>query len=43
VAAAEALGYLGETDAALATLTAVPNSHEEHEVLAALNALDFIG
>ena len=42
VAAAEALGYLGETDAALTALTAVLDSPEEYEVLAALNALDFL-
>jgi len=41
-AAAEALGYLGETDAALATLAAVLDSKEDYEVLAALNALDFL-
>lgn len=42
VAAAEALGYLGETDAALAALSAVVESRDEYEQLAALNALDFM-
>jgi arylsulfatase A-like enzyme len=42
VAAAEALGHLGETEAALDTLAAVLDSKEDYEVLAALNALDFL-
>lgn len=42
VAAAEALGYLGESEAALATLGEVVESEEPHEALAALNALDFM-
>jgi arylsulfatase A-like enzyme len=42
VAAAEALSYLGETDAALDTLAAVLDSPVEYEILAALNALDFM-
>jgi arylsulfatase A-like enzyme len=42
VATAEAFGYLGEPDTALDTLVAVLDSQEEYEVLAALNALDFL-
>lgn len=42
VAAAEAFGYLGEPDTALDTLVAALDSQEEYEVLAALNALDFL-
>lgn len=42
VAAAEALGHLGELDPALAALGEVLKSGEAGEVLAALNALDFL-
>jgi hypothetical protein len=42
VAAAEALGHLGELDAALAALGEVIRAGEADEVLAALNALDFL-
>lgn len=42
VVAAEALGYLGEADIALKTLESVIKTGEEHEILAALNALDFM-
>ena len=42
VAAAEALAYLGEADLALETLAAVLDSEDQYEVLAALNALDFM-
>ena len=42
VAAAEALGHLGDLEAALATLGDVLKTGETGEVLAALNALDFL-
>jgi len=42
VAAAEALGYLGETDAALETLGGVLKDGNPYETLAALNTLDFM-
>lgn len=42
VAAAEALGYLDETEAALATLADVIQSGNRYEVLAALNTLEFL-
>jgi hypothetical protein len=42
ISAAEALGYLGRTDAALDTLAAVLQTGNPYEVLAALNALDFM-
>ena len=43
VAAAAALSYLGEAESALGALASALDSQEEYEVLAALNALDFIG
>ena len=42
VAAAEALGYLGESEAALEALEGVLERGNPYEVLAALNALDFM-
>jgi len=42
VAAAEALGHLGDLDAALTALGEVIRAGEAGEVLAALNALDFL-
>jgi len=42
VAAAEALGHLGDLDAALTALGEVIRAGEASEVLAALNALDFL-
>ncbi|MCU0872549.1 MAG: sulfatase-like hydrolase/transferase [Pirellulaceae bacterium] len=42
VAAAEAVSHLGESEAALDTLAAVLDSPVEYEILAALNALDFL-
>lgn len=42
IAAAEALGYLGESDAPLATLEQVIKGDEAYAVLAALNALEFM-
>ena len=42
VVAAEALGYLGEADLAFETLESVIKGNEEYEILAALNALDFM-
>ncbi len=42
VAAAEALGYLGESGAALEALRPVLRSGDLHQALAALNALDFM-
>lgn len=40
--AAEAVAYLGEVDAAVATITAVIKSGEQYEVLAAMNALEYL-
>lgn len=42
VAAAEALGHLGESDWAFETLASVVRTGEHYEILAALNALDFM-
>lgn len=42
IAAAEALGYLGESEAALATLVNIVRSDKLCEALAALNAIDFM-
>lgn len=42
IAAAETLGYLGEPEAALKTLEATINSGQPYEVLALLNALEFM-
>jgi hypothetical protein len=42
IAAAEALCYLGEADAALASLQSSLSGQGQYEVLAALNALDFM-
>jgi hypothetical protein len=42
VAAAEAMGYLGDVEQALAALTGVIRDGEPYEKLAALNALDFM-
>ncbi len=42
IASAEALGYLGETEAALEALGVVLRQGNEYEVLAALNTLDFM-
>ncbi len=42
VVAAEALGYLGETEAALKTLDGVLKDGNPYETLAALNTLDFM-
>jgi hypothetical protein len=42
IAAAEALGYHGETEAAVKTLSAVLQQGQHYEALAALNTLDFM-
>ncbi|MEX1049757.1 MAG: sulfatase-like hydrolase/transferase [Akkermansiaceae bacterium] len=42
VAAAEAISYLGEADAAVKTIAGVLRNGNPHEVLAAQNALDFM-
>jgi hypothetical protein len=42
VAAAEALGHLGESDRAFEALASVVQTGEHYEILAALNALDFL-
>jgi len=42
VVAAEALGYLGQTDLALETLEPIVKSGKEYVSLAAMNALDFM-
>jgi arylsulfatase A-like enzyme len=42
ISASEALGYLGQSDAALDTLAVVLKTGNQYEVLAALNALDFM-
>jgi len=42
VVAAEALGYLGETDLALETMESIINGEETFTTVAALNALDYM-
>jgi hypothetical protein len=42
IAAAEALGYHGESEAALVTLAEIVKSRQPYEVLAALNTLEYM-